>query len=604
MAGTRGWVGKRCAEGRGLPASRWAGHYPAERRLTGLDPEPHFLRGKSFLHRLFSYLYIMEKDNRKNGYWPLMALVFVLGLLAGFILMQHRVKGIQPVISYTQGSKIGAVMQIIESNYVDTVNDEQLTTEGLTAILHSLDPHSAYMPPKEYEAAEEEIQGNFQGIGIQFRMIDDTVTVILPVSGGPSERAGILAGDKIIMAGKDTLSGKNMNTDAIVKKLKGAKGTKVDLGLKRNGTDGMVWVTVKRDVIPTYSVDAHFVVEPGIGYVKVSKFAAKTAYEFEAALSGLAEKGVNRLIIDLRSNGGGLLAPCLEMADMLLAEDDVIVYTEGRNRRRSELHATGYGEFQNLQLAVLIDEWSASASEILAGAIQDNDRGVIIGRRSFGKGLVQEQMDLGDGSALRLTVARYYTPSGRCIQKPYDGSYEEYEEDVMRRYLSGEMTGQDSSLHADTARYYTSRGRVVYGGGGIMPDVLLPYKTDSLFVYMNQLSNRGYNYDYSFRYTTENRKELKRAYPSAESFTRDYVLEDDLFEDFIRYTEEEGLPRDTASLAKYGNEIRLTLKALIGRDLYDDAGFYPTYLQRDDDFVEAVRVLKGERVVDGFSFSR
>ncbi len=550
------------------------------------------------------YLYAMEQNSKNRLPWVLGALVFVLGLLAGALMMQRRVRTLQPVISYTQGSKIGAVMQIIESNYVDTVNDEQLTTEGLTAILHSLDPHSAYMPPKEYEAAEEEIQGNFQGIGVQFRVIDDTVTVILPISGGPSERAGILAGDKIIMADKDTLSGKKMNTDDIVKTLKGPKGTKVNLGLKRSGTEELVWVTVKRDVIPTYSVDAHFVVEPGIGYVKVSKFAAKTAYEFEAALAELAEKGVDRLIIDLRSNGGGLLTPCLEMADMLLAENDVIVYTEGRNRRRSELHATGYGEFQNMQLAVLIDEWSASASEILAGAIQDNDRGVILGRRSFGKGLVQEQMDLGDGSALRLTVARYYTPSGRCIQKPYDGSFEDYEEDVMRRYLSGEMTGQDSSLHVDSVEYYTKKGRVVYGGGGIMPDVLLPYKTDSLFVYMNQISNRGYNYDYSFRYTTRNRKKLKKNYPTAEAFTRDFVLDDAFFEDFIQYTEEKGLPRDTASLAKYNHEMRLTLKALIGRDLYDDAGFYPTYLQRDDDFIEAVKVLKGEREVEGFSFAR
>lgn len=562
-------------------------------------------RAKFVARSFFFYTFTPMEQNARNRFpWVFCTLVFVLGLLAGAFVMQRRIKEVQPVISYTHGSKIGAVMQIIESNYVDTVNDEQLTTEGLTSILHSLDPHSAYMPPKEYEEAEEEIQGNFQGIGVQFRVISDTPTVILPISGGPSERAGILAGDKIIMADKDTLAGRKMNTDDIVKKLKGPKGTKVRLGLKRSGTDNLVWVTVKRDVIPTYSVDAHFVVEPGIGYVKVSKFAAKTAYEFEAALAELADKGVNRLIIDLRSNGGGLLTPCLEMADMLLAKDDVIVYTEGRNRRRSELHATGYGDFQNMQLAVLIDEWSASASEILSGAIQDNDRGVILGRRSFGKGLVQEQMDLGDGSALRLTVARYYTPSGRCIQKPYDGSYEEYEEDVMRRYLSGEMTGQDSSFHADSVKYYTKKGRVVYGGGGIMPDVLLPYKTDSLFVYMNQISNRGYNYDYSFRYTTAHRKELKRAYPSAEAFTRDFVLEDALFEDFIRYTEEKGLPRDTASLAKYGQEMRLTLKALIGRDLYDDAGFYPTYLQRDDDFMEALKVLKGEREVDGFSFAR
>ena len=318
-------------------------------------------------------------------------------------------------------------------------------------------------------------------------------------------------------------------------------------------------------------------------------------------MADLAEEGVEKLIIDLRSNGGGLLTPCLEMADMLLGEGDVIVYTEGRNRKRSELHATGQGPYQGMELAVLLDEWSASASEILAGAIQDNDRGVILGRRSFGKGLVQEQMDLGDGSALRLTVARYYTPSGRCIQKPYDGSFEEYEEDVIRRYMSGEMTGEDTTLHTDTVAYYTKNGRVVYGGGGIVPDVLLPYKTDSLFVYMNQLSNRGYSYDYSFNYTNKHRKELKKAYPSAEAFTRDFEVDDALFEGFIRYAESKGLARDTASIAKYGLEMRLTLKALIGRDLYDDAGFYPTYLQKDDDFLEAVKVLKGEREVEGFS---
>ncbi len=544
----------------------------------------------------------MEEMNRNRFPWIFVALVFAIGLLAGAFMMQRRVKTLpRQVISYTQGSKLGVVMQLIEANYVDTVNEEQLNTEGLTAILHSLDPHSAYMPPKDYEAAEEEIQGNFQGIGVQFRVINDTVTVIMPISGGPSERVGVLAGDRIIMAGPDTISGKKLNTDDIVKKLKGPKGTKVKLGLSRTGTEGLVWVEVKRDVIPTYSVDAHFVVEPGLGYVKVSKFAANTAIEFHAALADLAEEGVEKLIIDLRSNGGGLLTPCLEMADMLLGEGDVIVYTEGRNRKRSELHATGQGPYQGMELAVLLDEWSASASEILAGAIQDNDRGVILGRRSFGKGLVQEQMDLGDGSALRLTVARYYTPSGRCIQKPYDGSFEEYEEDVIRRYMSGEMTGEDTTLHTDTVAYYTKNGRVVYGGGGIVPDVLLPYKTDSLFVYMNQLSNRGYSYDYSFNYTNKHRKELKKAYPSAEAFTRDFEVDDALFEGFIRYAESKGLARDTASIAKYGLEMRLTLKALIGRDLYDDAGFYPTYLQKDDDFLEAVKVLKGEREVEGFS---
>lgn len=493
-------------------------------------------------------------------------------------------------------------MQVIEANYVDTVDEEKVTTAGLNAVLHSLDPHSAYLPVQEFAKAEEEIQGNFQGIGVQFRMIDDTVTVIMPVSGGPSEKVGIQAGDKIVIAGKDTISGKKRKTDDVVRSLKGPKGTKVRLGLVRPGTDGLVWVEVRRDVIPTYSVDVSFVVEPGLGYVKVSKFSANTAKEFEKALKKLSSEGVENLIVDLRSNGGGLLTPCLEMADMFLSKGQGIVYTAGRNRRRTEIFASGTGKYQDMGLSVLLDEWSASASEIFAGAIQDNDRGVVVGRRSFGKGLVQEQMELSDGSALRLTVARYYTPSGRCIQKSYEGGYEAYEADLMRRYLSGEMTGTDSASHTDTVRYYTRKGRVVYGGGGIQPDIVVPYKTDSLFVYQNRISSAGYNYDFSFSYTTAHREELKRKYPDARSFTEDFILDDVLFEDFIRYTEKKGLERNRESIAKYGQDMKLTLKALIGRDLYDDAGFYPTYLQRDDDFLRALEVLRGETKVDGFAF--
>ena len=349
---------------------------------------------------------------------------------------------------------------------------------------------------------------------------------------------------------------------------------------------------VKRNVIPTYSVDVAFVVEPGLGYIKVSRFAVNTAREFEKAVRSLARQGVHTLMVDLRSNGGGLLGACLDMADMFLKEGQGIVYTEGRSRRRTEVLATGNGRYQDMALIVLMDEWSASASEIFAGAIQDNDRGVVVGRRSFGKGLVQEQMALSDGSALRLTVARYYTPSGRCIQKSYEGGYEDYEEDMMRRYLSGEMTGEDTSSHTDTVKYYTRGGRVVYGGGGIQPDVAVPYRTDSLFVYTNKLSSAGYTYDFSFNYANTHRTELKKRYPDAESFTQDFVFDDALFEDFLRYSESKGLERHPESLAKYGDDVRLTLKALIGRNLYDDAGFYPTYLQRDNDFLEALRVYE------------
>lgn len=530
--------------------------------------------------------------NQQRYYsWIAVALVFTLGLLAGAVVMQRRIGKIRPVISYVQGSKIDAVMRLIETNYVDTVDTEKLVSHGLESILHGLDPHSVYIPPREFEKAEEEIQGNFQGIGVQFRMIDDTVTVIMPVSGGPSEKVGVQPGDKIIVVGSDTLSGKRLDTDEVIRHLKGPKGTKVRLGLQRAQSKDLVWVEVKRDVIPTYSVDVHFVVEPGIGYVKVSRFSATTAKEFAQAVGDLAARGVDKLMIDLRSNGGGLLSSCIDMADMFLKEGDVIVYTEGRNRRRTEIKAGGNGRYRDMELVVLLDEWSASASEIFAGAIQDNDRGTIVGRRSFGKGLVQEQMDMGDGSALRLTVARYYTPAGRCIQKSYAGGYQDYEEDMLRRYLNGEMTGHDSLSRVDTVKYHTRGGRVVYGGGGIEPDVVLPYKTDSLFVYQNRLSNGGYTYDFSFAYTNRNRMRLKEEYPSAETFTENFKVSEALFEEFLRYTEKKGLVRDEASIEKYGHNMRLVLKALIGRDLYDDLGFYPTYLQRDDDFTEALKLM-------------
>lgn len=534
----------------------------------------------------------MNGEMKPSYSWLAIALVFSLGLLAGAVVMQRRIGGArQPVMTYVQGSKIDSVMRLIDENYVDTVNGQMLAEAGIEAVLRKLDPHSVYIPAKDFEKAEEEIQGNFQGIGVQFRMMDDTVTVIMPVSGGPSEKAGVLPGDKIIVAGDDTVSGMKRSTGQVMKALKGSKGTRVRLGLRRGESGKLLWVEVRRDVIPTYSVDVHFVVEPGIGYVKVSKFSATTDKEFEKAMADLASRGVTKVMIDLRSNGGGLLASCLDMIDMFLSEGDAIVYTEGRNRRRTQINASGKGKYQDMEVLVLIDEWSASASEIFAGAIQDNDRGWVVGRRSFGKGLVQEQIDMNDGSALRLTVARYYTPSGRCIQKPYDGSYEDYEEDVMRRYLSGEMTGTDSLSHTDTVKYHTKGGRVVYGGGGIEPDLALPYKTDSLFVYQNRISNGGYNYDFSFSYTNRNRARLKAEYPSAEAFTENFEVDDALFEEFLRYTEKKGLPRHRASIGKYGAQMKLTLKALIGRDLYDDLGFYPTYLRRDDDFTAALKWL-------------
>lgn len=527
-------------------------------------------------------------------------LFFLLGVLFSLFFLQNR-RNQQPlsIIYQHPAGKLDAVMYLLEENYVDTVDEEKLTKAALVAMMRELDPHSSYVDPKEFVKAEEEIKGNFHGIGVQFRMIQDTVTVIMPVAGGPSEKKGIRAGDKIITADMDTLSGKKRPTDEVVRSLKGPKGSKVRLGILRPGESTMHYVTVRRDVIPDYSVEVSFMAEPEIGYIKISRFSATTTEEVRKALEKLSGQGMESLIVDLRSNGGGLLTTCLEICDMFLQKGDVIVYTEGRARSVAKVRATGEGPYQDIPLVVLMDEWSASASEIFAGAMQDNDRGLVVGRRSFGKGLVQEQIPLSDGSAVRITVARYHTASGRCIQKPYDGSYEDYEADMLERYLTGEVMGKDSVLHADTTRYYTCNGRIVYGGGGIHPDVAVPYRTDSLFFYTNQINNKMYSYDFSFDYTVKNRKWMTKKFPDARSFTENFEISDELFEEFIRYTEKKGLPRDTASLAKYGDDLRLTLKALMGRDLYDNEGFYPTYLKKDDDYIQAVKLLQGGMDIEG-----
>ncbi|MEG1498166.1 MAG: S41 family peptidase [Bacteroidales bacterium] len=526
-------------------------------------------------------------ENRKNS-WVIFALIFTLGLFLG--------TKIPSLSSFSKSSKEGhrkieEIFRIIHSSYVDTVNDGQLTTVAIEAMLRSLDPHSVYIPAQDFEAVSEDLKGNFEGIGVQFRMIKDTVVIIMPVSGGPAEKVGVRSGDRIIMVDKDTIAGKKMSTDEIMKKLKGVKGTKVKLGLQRSGDKKLTWVEITRDVIPSYSIDAHFMVKDGLGYVKISKFSATTTEEFSQSMQHLQKQGLKKLIIDLRSNGGGLLGPCIEIADMFLKKDAVIVYTHGNHRKKTEIKASGKGAYQNIKLVILIDEWSASASEILSGAIQDNDRGKIVGRRSFGKGLVQEQMEFKDGSALRLTVARYYTPSGRCIQKPYKGKYEDYEEDLLQRYVSGEMTGTDSSLHADTAKYYTLNGRIVYGGGGIQPDVSVPYRTDPLFVYLNQIGNQGLSYQFAFDYCDSHRAKLKKQYPTASKFIKEFNISNALFEEFLQYVQLHGVRRNNASIDKYGEKMKTLLKAYIARDLYDDPGFYPIYLRTDEDFIHAVNAL-------------
>lgn len=534
-----------------------------------------------------------EKQSGKTS-WVLLALFLIGGMVLGiqFDRIMARRSGHLPAGS-VQG-KMETVLEAIEENYVDTVNRSHLSDASLQAMLSALDPHSVYIPAADFSAAEEEIEGNFDGIGVQFRMIEDTVVVLMPVSGGPSERVGVLPGDRIVKVDTTIIAGQGLETDAVVKRLKGPRGSKVRLGLLRRPSTELVYVTVERDVIPSYSVDVRFMVDHETGYVKVSKFTRTTFEEFEKAMADLKAQGMKRLLVDLRSNGGGLLGSCVEMADMFLESGDMIVYTEGQHRARTRIKATGRGAYRTVPMVVLVDEWSASASEIFAGAMQDNDRATIVGRRTFGKGLVQEQMDLSDGSAIRLTVARYHTPSGRSIQKPYTlGAGADYEEEMLRRYTNGEMTGNDTLLHGDTVRYYTlKKKRVVYGGGGITPDQNVPYKSGSTYVYWNELSRKGLFFQFSFNYADSHRAALLKRYPSAEDFVEKFEVSPALFEEFLTYSEKQGVKRDKKSLAAHADKMRLMIKAYIGRDVYDDLGFYPVYLNTDDDFAAALKTLR------------
>lgn len=536
---------------------------------------------------------IMTEKQSTRTSWVWLALFLMIGILIGIRLNMYVARKAGRLPMGTGKGKVETVLHAIKENYVDTVDIVRLTDVSLQAMVAQLDPHSVYIPASDFSKAEEEIEGNFEGIGVQFRMIEDTVVVIMPVSGGPSERVGVLAGDRIMKVDTVEIAGKGLSTDEVMKYLKGPRGSEVRLGLLRRPSTELVYVTVERDVIPSYSVDVHFMADPRVGYVKVSKFTRTTAEEFEAALADLQAQGMKGLLLDLRSNGGGLLSSCIQMADLFLDKGDLIVYTEGEHRARTRIKATGKGAYRDLSMVVLVDEWSASASEIFAGAMQDNDRARIVGRRTFGKGLVQEQMDIVDGSAVRLTVARYHTPSGRSIQKPYtSGDNADYEEDLLRRYASGEMTGVDSALHGDTTRYYTlKKNRVVYGGGGIMPDVNVPYKTSDTYVYWNELSRKGLFFQFSFDYADRHRDDLLRTYASAADFVNDFRVDDALFESFLRYAEQRGVKRDEKSIAANKDKMRLMIKAYIGRDVFDDLGFFPVYLPTDDDYKAGMRAL-------------
>jgi carboxyl-terminal processing protease len=492
-------------------------------------------------------------------------------------------------------NKVSDLMNYILGNYVDSVSKEDLAEDAIEGILKDLDPHSQYISADVLSTVNEDLMGNFEGIGIQFRIESDTITVIQTIADGPSEKVGLLAGDRIVIVDDSLIAGVGIGNEGAIKMLKGPRGTKVDIKVHRRGIKELLDFTIVRDVIPTYSVDIAYMPSDTVGYIKVSKFSATTYEEFAVALRSLINKGMKALVLDLRGNAGGYLQAATQMADEFLEEDNLIVYTEGNNRPRSFAYATRKGQFESQPLVVLINEGSASASEIIAGAVQDNDRGMIIGRRSFGKGLVQEQLSLPDGSAVRLTIARYYTPTGRCIQRPYENGTEDYYDSFYERFRNGEIQNADSIHFNDSLKYTTPGGRTVYGGGGIMPDIYVPYNAKDYPEYYNKLLDRGLIFRYAFKYTDTHRETLNK-YNGFEDYDQNFYINNSIFSDFLAYAEEMGVAKDPAGLKVSKDRIKILMKAFIARNLFDDDGFYPIYHRIDETFLRAVQYLKGDSI--------
>lgn len=435
--------------------------------------------------------------------------------------------------------KLTSALQIIDLFYVDTVNNNKLIESGLDAMLKELDPHSVYLSKEELKEANEPLQGNFEGIGVQFSIIKDTIMVVSPTPGGPSEKLGIMPGDKIVKIDGEDATGKKINNNYVVKHLRGPKDTKVNVSIKRSRNKELIDYTITRDKIPVNSVDAAYMATPDIGCIKLKSFGATSMEEFHESAKKLKEQGMKSLILDLRSNSGGYLNTAIDLADQFLGKDKLVVYTIGNMSIRQESYATSAGDFEKGKLVVLVDEGSASASEIVSGAVQDWDRGLIIGRRTFGKGLVQRPFDLPDGSSVRLTTAHYYTPTGRCIQKPYNEGVDKYFKNLENRYKKGEYFHADSIHFPDSLKYYTPKKRLVYGGGGIMPDIFIPFDTSKYSDYYYTLRRKNLIYSFSLQYLDKKRDSLKNIYPDADSFIKNFIVDNNFLDKFISYADNE-----------------------------------------------------------------
>ena len=482
----------------------------------------------------------------------------------------------------------------ISNLYVDNVDEGKLVEDAIRGMLEKLDPHSSYSTPKEVKALNEPLSGSFEGIGVQFNMVEDTLLVIQPVTGGPSEKVGIVAGDRIVSVNDTAIAGVKMSKEDIMRRLRGPKGTKVMLGIVRRGIKDTLSFKVVRDKIPVKSIDAVYMIRPEVGYVRIGNFGATTHDEFCEALEKLSKQGMRNLILDLQGNGGGYLQAAVNIANEFLQKGDLIVYTEGRRMQRNEYKAKGNGKFLDGKIVVLIDEYSASAAEIVTGAIQDQDRGMVVGRRSFGKGLVQRPIDLPDGSMIRLTVSHYYTPAGRCIQKPYTkGDSKDYAMDVMNRLKHGELMSADSIHFADSLKCYTLREhRPVYGGGGIMPDYFVPLDTLAYTKFHRELSAKSYIINANLKYVDANRKALRKRWTSFDEFRRNFVFPKEEIDKMIAdAAKDKVLPKDNAELEKTLPKLSMQLKALVARDLWDMSEYFAIINEESEIVRKAVEII-------------
>lgn len=538
--------------------------------------------------------------------------VLMLLLTAGHVWAQRNIKEEHKL-------KFDDVLNLIETKYVDTPDYDKLVEEAIIGMVKELDPHSEYMTAEEYEKMNEPLSGNFEGIGVQFNIIKDTIAVVSPISGGPSERLGIRSGDKIVVIEDTVVAGIGITNNDVIKKLRGDKGTKVRIKVYRRGNKDLIDYTIVRDKIPIFSCDASYMLNEEVGYIKLNRFAQTTMDEFYEAIAELEPKGMKHLVLDLRGNSGGYLNTAIQLSDEFLQDNQLIVYTEGVSSPKREHFATKQGKFEKGKLVILIDEGSASASEIVSGAVQDHDRGLIVGRRSFGKGLVQRPFKLRDGSTLKLTTARYYTPAGRCIQRPYEEGNDEYRNESRRRRDNGELFSADSIHVDDQQEFLTDNKRKVYGGGGILPDVFVPLDTSETSEFLTQLLSKGLFFQYINEYVDANRDELNSKYPDFETFDAGFSVDGRFLDDFLAYAESELKQKEakkdesedeasetdsddaeamdfetmkTEGMETSGNIIRLRLKALLARTIWQTEAFYRVMNSEDDVVAKAIESIE------------